>query len=49
MLKLIAALLLLTVVAAGLGGGLGIQLAKQVEDAVREKDSAEEKPAVRPT
>ena len=49
MFKLIAALLLLTLVAAGLGGGLGIQLAKQVEDAVREKDSAEEKPAVRPT
>jgi flagellar FliL protein len=46
---LIAALLLLTVVAAGLGGGLGIQLAKQVEDAVREKDSAEEKPPVRPS
>lgn len=46
--KLIAALLLLTLVAAGLGGGLGIQLAKQVEDAVRQKDSAEEKPAVKP-
>ena len=41
-IKLIAALLLLTLVAAGLGGGLGVQLAKQVEDAVRvKKDSAE--------
>jgi flagellar FliL protein len=49
MIKLIAILLLLTIVAAGLGGGLGIQLAKQVENAVREKDSAEEKPVVRPS
>ena len=48
MLKLIAALLLLTVVAAGLGGGLGIKLADQVEDAVRLKDSTEEKPAGEP-
>ena len=48
MVKLVAALLLLTVAAAGLGGGLGIELAKQVEDAVRQKDSAEEKPAVEP-
>lgn len=46
MLKLIAALLLLTVAAAGMGGGLGIKLADQVEDAVRLKDSSEEKPAV---
>ena len=48
MLKLIAAMLLLTVVAAAGGGGLGIKLADQVENAVRLKDSAEEKPAVEP-
>ncbi len=48
LVKLIAALLLLTVAAAGLGGGLGIQLAKQVEDAVKQKESAAEKPAVAP-
>lgn len=48
MLKLIAAMLLLTVAAAGLGGGLGIKLADQVEDAVRLKDSTEEKPAGEP-
>jgi flagellar FliL protein len=48
MVKLVAALLLLTIAAAGLGGGLGIQLANQVEDAVRQKDSAEEKPAIVP-
>jgi flagellar FliL protein len=47
-MKLIIVLVGLTLVAAGLGGGLGIQLAKQVEDAVREKDSAEAKPPVRP-
>ena len=46
MLKLIAAMLLLTVVAAAMGGGLGIKLADQVENAVRLKDSSEEKPAV---
>ena len=46
--KLIMVLLALTLVAAGLGGGLGIKLADQVEDAVRQKDSAEEKPAAEP-
>ena len=46
--KLIAALLLLTIVAAAMGGGLGIQLATKVEDAVRQKESAEEKPAGEP-
>jgi flagellar protein FliL len=45
LLKLIAAMLLLTLVAAGMGGGLGIKLADQVEDAVKAKESAEEKPA----
>ncbi len=44
LLKLIAAMLLMTIIAAGLGGGLGIKLADQVEDAVRAKESAEEKP-----
>lgn len=48
MVKLIAVLLLMTVVAAGLGGGLGIQVAKQVEDAVKQQESAEEKPAIVP-
>lgn len=47
-IKLIAVLLVLTLAAAGLGGGLGIKLAEQVEDAVRQKDSAEEKPVAEP-
>ena len=47
-LKLVAALLLLTIAAAGMGGGLGIKLAEQVEDAVRQKDANEEKPAGEP-
>ena len=42
LVKLIAAMLLMTLVAAGLGGGLGIKLAEQVEDAVRAKESAEQ-------
>ena len=48
LLKLIAALLLLTLVAAAMGGGLGIQLAKQVEDAVKQQTSAEGKPVAEP-
>jgi flagellar FliL protein len=48
LVKLIAVLLVMTVVAAGLGGGLGIQVAKQVEDAVRQKESAEEAPVAEP-
>src|SRR5262245_21161062 len=49
-LKLIVVLLVLTLVAAGLGSGLGIKLAEQVEDAIRQKDSAEEEnaPAAEP-
>ena len=45
LLKLIAAMVLMTLVAAGMGGGLGIKLAGEVEDAVRAKESAEETPA----
>jgi flagellar FliL protein len=48
MFKLIGAILLLTVVAAAGGGGLGIKLADQVEDAVRQKNAAAEGAAVEP-
>jgi flagellar FliL protein len=46
--KLIGALLLLTILAVAGGGGLGIKLADQVETALRQKDSAAEAAAAVP-
>jgi flagellar protein FliL len=49
MLKLMAAMLVLTLAAAGMGGFLGLRLADQVEEAVRQKDAAAEgEPAATP-